>query len=187
MKSPRQSRPKKDENSTGSPQQGEPLYLVIGRFKRPHGLQGEILFDVITDFPERVKKGKTVYVGEDHQPEEIDVVRNSQKGLLVKLAKRDSLDAVEPLKNKWVYVRAEELPALPEGEYYFHQLTGMKVYDEAGNFIGDIKEILETGANDVYLIITPEGIEMLLAAIDEVIKEISIEDGKVVVSLPEWY
>lgn len=187
MSSQDNNRSKHEIRSTGSPHEGEPLYLVIGKFKRPHGIRGEILFDVVTDFPERIKKGKKVYVSEEHKEEEIAAVRSHQKGLLIKLTGKDTLEDLEHVRNKWVYVKAEDLPPLPDGEYYFHQLTNMKVYNEHGEYLGVIREVLETGANDVYLLETPEGKELLLPAIGDVIKKISVQDGIMIASPPVWY
>jgi 16S rRNA processing protein RimM len=187
MSSGRRSRVKNENHTAGSPLEGEPLYLVVGRLRKPHGLSGELLFDVHTDFPERIVPGKKIYVGEEHQPETIASIRPHQRGLLLKLSGKDTFENVELLRNQWVYVRSDELPALPDGEYYFHELIGLDVYDEQGMLLGKFKEILETGANDVYLILTPDGKELLLPAIDEIVKQIRIRDRKMIVNPPEWY
>lgn len=187
MRSEKRKKSKTEKISTGSPQEGEPLYLVIGRFRKPHGLDGEILFDIFTDFPERIVKGKQVYIGEAYQPEYISDVRNHQKGFLIRLAGKERIEDVENLRNEYVYVRTDELPALPDGEYYFHQLVGMTVINEQGQHLGQVQEILETGANDVYLIRTEEGKELLLPAIDEIIQEIRIDEHMMIVRPPEWY
>jgi len=159
----------------------------VGRLRKPHGLSGELLFDVHTDFPERIVPEKRIYIGEEHQPETIASIRTHQKGLLLKLSGKDAFEDVETLRNQWVYVRNDELPALPEGEYYFHELVGLDVYDEQGGLLGKLKEILETGANDVYLILTPDGKELLIPALDEIVKQIHLGEKKMIVNPPEWY
>ena len=174
-------------NSTGSPQQGEPLYLVVGQVKKLHGLQGEVLVDVLTDFPERLKKGKVVYLGDDRRSEEIASARPHNRGLIMRFIGRETPEDVEQLRGEIIYVKSEDLPKLPAGEYYFHQLVGLAVYDEQDNYLGELDQILETGANDVYLIKTPDDKELLVPAIDEVIKKINLRKKKIIISPPEWY
>lgn len=172
--------------STGSPQQGEPLYLVVGQVKKPHGLKGEVLFEVFTDFPERLRKGKRVYIGEQHNAETIAGTRIHNKGLLVRFTGKETPEDVDGIRNELVYVRVDELPALPDGEYYFHQLLGMKVYNEQDDYLGELSEIMETGANDVYIITGPDGQETLVPALDSVMKKIDLDNRKMVINPPEW-
>jgi 16S rRNA processing protein RimM len=73
------------EQPTGSPSSGEPVFLVIGKLRRPHGVHGEILMDILTDFPERVRPGLTVYLGEDHRPMKIHSRRTHQNAFLVSI------------------------------------------------------------------------------------------------------
>ena len=172
--------------STGSPTPGEPVYLAVGRLRRPHGVQGEIIMDVLTGFPQRLRSGKTVYVGENHEPIRIASVRGHDKAMIVRFSGMTSPEEVGRLRNMNLYVKASELPELPEGEYYHHELLGMTVVDEAGQVLGELDNILETGANDVYLVKTPEGKELLLAAVEEVVLEIDLEKRQMRVRPPEW-
>ncbi len=185
----RQNPQEKDnsELANDSLQKGESLYLAVGIIRKPHGVQGEVLFKVLTDFPERIKKGKRVYLGEDYQPIVIASARTHHQGLLICFEGLDSLDAVESLRSNTVYVKSDELPALPAGEYYFHQLIGLPVVSRNGSQVGVLKEILETGANDVYLIESPGGKEILVPAIESVIVEVNLEQNVIVVDPPEWY
>jgi 16S rRNA processing protein RimM len=175
------------KKQTGSPTKGEPIYLAVGKLRRPHGIMGEMLMEVWTDFPERLKKGKKVFVGDDHSIYEIDQIRSADKMVLVHFKGYNTSQDIDQLRNALMYVRADDLPALPEGEYYFHQLIGLNVVDESGQPVGILSEIMETGANDVYVIITPAGEEALLPAIDEVIRKVDLEQGRLIVNLPEWY
>ena len=85
-----------------------------------------------------------------------------------------------------VFVKISELPPLPEGEYYHHQLIDLKVVDLTGKELGTITEILETGANDVYLVTDAEGHEMLLPAIQDVIIRVDLEKHEMQVNPPDW-
>jgi 16S rRNA processing protein RimM len=151
-----------------------PFYLVVGKFGRPHGVQGEITFAVITDFPERIKSGQTIYVGEDRTPLRIRRRRATPSGLLLGFRGYDTPEQVRELTGSLVYVRGENLPSLPEGEYYHHQLLGLQVVDEDGQPLGELTDIIENPANDVYIVKPPRGGEILLPAIEDVILSVDL-------------
>lgn len=161
-----------DMKDTGSPT-GEPLYLSVGFLRRPHGVKGEIIMDLHTDFPERMKKGRKVFIGEDHKPMTLTNVRPHQAGLLVKFEDVDTPEDAGLYRNQWVYVQTKDVP-LPEGRHYKHELLGLKVVDEADNLLGELVEILETGANDVYVVRDDAGKEILLPNIPSVILDLDI-------------
>jgi len=171
------------EQSAGSPVEGEPVFLVIGKLRRPHGVKGEILMDILTDFPERVRQGLMVYVGQDHSPLRIRSRRTHQKAFLIAFRGYDSLEEVGELRNQMVYVRAEDRPPLPEGEFYHHQIIGLRVVSETGVVLGKVVEILETGANDVYVVRPEQGPEILLPVIDPVILDVDLAGGEIHVHL----
>lgn len=175
-----------NDQSTGSPSTGEPVFLAIGKLQKPHGLRGELQMVVLTDFPERIVHGKAVYCGESHVPQIIRSVRNHNIGLLVAFEGYESPESAGELSNQNVYVRADELPSLPEGEYYHHQLLGLSVVDQNGIPLGTLVEILETGANDVYIVEKADGSELLLPAIDQVILAVDLNAKKIQVKPPEW-
>jgi 16S rRNA processing protein RimM len=156
----------------GSPD-GEPVYLAVGFLRRAHGLRGEIIMDLHTDFPERLQSGRKLWVGEDHRPAELAGARPHAKGMLVKFKGVESPEEAKMLRNQWVYVRAADVPRLPEGKLYQHELYGFDVVDEHGEPLGQLVEILETGANDVYVVRKEDGTEILLPAIPSVILEIN--------------
>jgi len=93
---------------------------------------------------------------------------------------------VAAFRNQYLYVRADELPPLPEGEYYHHQLLGLRVFDLQGNLLGVLSEILETGANDVYVVRDEGGSEILLPVIEGVILEVDLGARRLIVNPPEW-
>src|SRR5690349_2179244 len=143
----------------GSPT-GEPVYLVIGFLRRPHGVAGEILMDLHTDFPERIKPGRKILVGEKHEPATFGSVRPHGDSLLVKLRGFDTPESVGRFRNQWVYVKTKDVPPLPEGQHYKYEFVGLNVFDEEGKTLGVLSEILETGANDVYVVKNEAGREL---------------------------
>jgi 16S rRNA processing protein RimM len=171
------------EQSASSPGNGEPVYLVIGKLRRPHGVHGEILMDVITDFPERIKAGIPVFVGPQYQEQIIRSVRPNAGTLLVTFDGFNSPEEVGVLRNVYLYVRAADRPPLPEGEYYYHQLIGLPVVTDEGQKLGVLAEILENAANDIYVVKPELGPEILLPAIDSVILDIDLQQGEIRVHL----
>jgi 16S rRNA processing protein RimM len=158
------------KNSSGSPD-GEPVYLVVGFLRRAHGLRGEIIMDLHTDFPERLRSGRKLFVGEEHKPMTLSGTRPYAKGMLVKFKGVESPEDAGQFRNQWVYVKASDVPSLPEGKLYQHELFGFEVIDDNGNSLGELVEIIETGANNVYVVRNESGKEILLPAIPSVILE----------------
>ncbi len=173
-------------NRTGSPRRGEPEYVLIGKLQRAHGVTGEIVLGIRTDFPERIKRGKVIYLGSDHSPRTISGARPFHTNVLITLDGIRNREEAAELTNLEVFVRIDELPALAEGQYYHHQLVGLKAVLENGTEIGTVTEIMETGANDVYVVADPSGKELLLPAIDSVIIRVDLPAKQMVVNPPEW-
>ena len=161
---------------TGSPSLGEPEYLAVGFLRRPHGVRGEMLMDVHTDFPERLKSGVTIYVGPEYQTMEIASCRSHAAGMLVRMRGIETPEQAGRFRNHWVYVPAGDRPALSEGEYYHHQLIGLEVRTDQGQELGALAGIIETGANDVYIVRDGAGREVLLPAIPEVVLEVDLHN-----------
>ena len=170
--------------SSGSPMPGEPEFLAVGKLHRPHGLRGDMLMSVWTDFPERLLAGKQVFVGNDYEPLRIKSFRKHGKGSLVSFDGYTDRAQVGSLRNLVVYVRTNDLPPLSDQGIYLHQLLGLRVVqDEDDTFLGNIVEILETGANQVFLIRRAGKREILLPDIEPVIINIDLEKGEVRVHL----
>ena len=170
-------KPQMPEQPAGSPSGGEPAFLVVGKLRRPHGVRGEILMQVITDFPERLQPGVTVFVGQQHRPELVRSRRPHGQGLLLTFDGYTTLETVGTLRNALVYVPVADRPPLPQGEYYHHQLLGLCVVSEDGRQLGRVHQILTTAAHDIYLVRGESGPEILLPATDEVILEIDLANG----------
>jgi len=170
----------------GSPQTGEPEYLTIGKLRRTHGVRGEIIMDALTDFPDTIKTGMAVYIGTHHKQQVISSIRPTDKTFLIAFEDFDDCDKVGIFRNQYVFIKTMDAAPLEEGKFYQHQVVGMEVIDESGTSLGKICEIINTGANDVYVIQPLAGNEILIPAIKGVILEVDINAGKMRVRLPEW-
>jgi 16S rRNA processing protein RimM len=172
------------EAGPGSPSAGEPVYLAVGFLRHPHGVRGEMLMEIHTDFPHRLEPGTQVFVGDSHKPMVITGKRPHTEGLIMSFADLTSREEAAGLRNQWVYVPAADRPPLPEGQYYFHQLIGLSVMDEANVRLGRLNEIIETGANNVYVVVREDGSELLIPAIPAVILGINLDSRLIRVKLP---
>jgi len=168
---------------TGSPIESEPDFILVGVVRRPHGVKGELLVSLETDFPERLIKGAKFYLSEDHTPITIRSRRPHGDGLLLAFEEFPDEPSVLRFHNVPLYSRVAEMPELPAGKFYQHQLLGLQVVEENGEIVGKLAQIFNTGSNDVYVVRNHEGIEILLPAISDVIKRIELEEKRIIVHL----
>jgi 16S rRNA processing protein RimM len=168
---------------SGSPSTGEPAFLAAGKVRRPHGVQGEVVMELHTDFPERLRPKTKVYLGEKHHPATLRSVRIHNEGLLIGFEGIDTPEEAGRYRNQMVFVSAHSLPDLETGEYYHHQLRGLSVVNETDELLGTLTEIIETGANDVYVVTRADGKEILLPVIPDVILGINLESKTMKVHL----
>jgi 16S rRNA processing protein RimM len=178
-------RRRRKQQGTGLPLVGEPAFLLVGKLRRPHGVKGEMVMAVITDFPERLKPGVTLHMGNNYAPVVIASTRHHNQGLLVRLEGYHSREEVEHLRNQALFVRADDRPPLPEGEYYLHEIIGMQVITDEGEELGVLAEMIETGANNVYVVKRIEGPDVLLPDIEEVVLEVDVKKKQMKVHLLE--
>ncbi len=158
-------------------------YLVVGEVLKPWGYHGEVKIKIISDYPKRLVKHKTVYVGEPARAFQVERARLHSGFALLKFVGCDTPEQVAKLRGELVRIPVEEAAKLKKGQYYQYQIIGLNVVTAEGERVGEVEEILETGANDVYLVRTPEGKELLLPAIKSVVKEIDLENKTMTVEL----
>jgi 16S rRNA processing protein RimM len=163
------------ERPAGPPTAGGPAFLVVGKVRRPHGVHGEVVVEIYTGFPERLRPKKTIYLGEKHVKLIIASHRPHNEGLLLGFEGVTTPELAGRYRNQILSIAASEASAVPQGEFYFHKLLDLEVVDERGNFLGILTEILETGANDVYVVTDSYGRELLLPAIPEVVLNIDLD------------
>lgn len=138
---------------------------------------------VYTDFPERIRPGVILFVGETYRQMKVASVRAHNQFLLIRFEGIETPEEAGLLRNTWVFVRTEDRPPLPEGEYYFHQLIGLNVRTCEGRELGRVDEIIETGANDVLVVHDETGAEVLLPFIPSVIQNVDLDAQVIEVSL----
>ncbi len=174
-------------NSQGSgarQRRPEPRYLAVARVARPFGLRGEIKTDILTEYPKELARLRTVYLGPEHTPWTVETVRLHKGAALFKLAGCDDRNAADQLRGMLVQIAREDAVPLEPDEFYEHQIVGMTVLEEDGTALGQVSEIISTGANDVLVVLGPEG-ELLLPLIEQVILEVDLEQDHMIVHLLE--
>jgi 16S rRNA processing protein RimM len=157
-------------------------YVAVGRILGPWGLQGELKVEPLTDFPERFAVGCNLYL--DGVAHSIERCRWRKGKVYIKLSSIDSASAAEALRQRFLELPEEELKPLPEDEYYQFQILGLKVRTTEGQPLGKVSQILSTGSNDVF-VVHGEGGELLIPAVDDVIKGIDLNKGWMEVELVE--
>ncbi len=161
--------------------QPEPRYLAVGRVQRPHGVRGELRLEVLTGYPERLADLDAVYVGQEYRRYGVTGCRLHQNLALVTLTGVDDRDSADRLRGQLVYVAIEDAVPLDEHEVYEFQVEGLQVVTEEGIVLGDIAEVLAVaGANDVLVVRGPRG-ETLIPVIDDVITDVDMEAGRLVI------
>lgn len=171
--------------SEGSgPQQPELRYLAIGRIVRAHGLRGELSVAVLTEYPDRFETMEWVYVGDEFEatPYRVEGYRWHKSNILMTLTGISDRAQAEVLRGQYVQIPVEEARTLPPGEYYLYQLVGLQVITTAGEDLGKVVNIIETGANDVF-VVEKNGQQLLLPGIPEVVQAIDIAQGRMVINL----
>jgi 16S rRNA processing protein RimM len=171
------------EQPAGPPTAGGPEYLVVGKIRRPHGVRGEMVAETYADLADLLKEKCPVYVGEKHAKLTITSIRHHNEGALLGLDGVISPEQAGRYRNQIISISHNDLPELENGEYYAHELMDLSVRDEAGNLLGTVTEVLETGANDVYVVTDGDGRELLLPAIPDVIMQVDLEGKSMVVHL----
>ncbi len=173
---------------TPGPEPGTPLdaaKLSIGVIERPHGVRGEIRVRLTTDSPEHFAKAKRLFLGDEETQRRVLGVRFHQDNALIRLEGITTPEEVRALSGTPIRTFASEVKPLAEGEYFYFQLIGIKVVNEIGELLGTLIDILETGANDVYVVSPPEGKEtILLPNIPSVVLNIDLETQTIVVRPP---
>lgn len=148
--------------------------MAVGRVVRPHGVRGELLVDTLTDFPAHLAEVDTVYLGDVADPHPLESARVHRHQLILRLGDCFDRDCADKYRQQLVQIKTEAAAPLPPGRYYHHQLIGCRVVSDTGEELGELVGILETGANDVYVVSGAEG-ELLLPAISTVILDIDID------------
>lgn len=160
-------------------------YLRVGVITTTHGLRGEVKVFPTTDSKERFLELDEVVLRTSREETvlHIEKVRFFKQLVIVKFKEYNRIEEVENLKQAELYVSRDNAAPLEEGEYYIGDLIGMKVFTDDGEEFGEISDVMETGANDVYVIDTQKYGEVLIPAIKQCILEVDIQSERMTIHL----
>ena len=161
-------------------------FLQVGVISSTHGIRGEVKVFPTTDDPARFKKLKKVLLdtGKEQLELELQSVKFFKQFVIAKFKGIDNINDIEMYKGKSLFVPREDAVELKEDEYYIGDLIGMEVFTEEGRF-GVLKDVMETGANEVYVIDSDEHGEVLIPAIRQCILDVDIEGKRMKIRLME--
>lgn len=159
----------------------QPERLAIGVIVAPHGTRGEVRMLIWTHFPEHLSEIHAVYLGDEERPRRLRRSGSSRGHITLSLQGITDRESAEELRGTVVRIDRAQAAPLEEGEFYQFQLIGLAVETETGEQLGTVAEIIETGANDVYVVRDSEGKETLIPALKDVVPVIDLDAGKMVV------
>ena len=160
-------------------------FLKIGVITSTHGIRGEVKVFPTTDSPERFGSLKSLFLvsGKERTELEVQGVKYFKNMVILKFRGIDSINNVEKYRGCELYVSREQAVPLEENEYYIADLIGMKVRTDGGELLGELKDVIETGANDVYCVVGETYGEVLIPAIRQCILRVDVEAGEMTVHL----
>ena len=159
--------------------------LEIGQIVNTFGIKGEVKVVPFTDDIKRFDELKNVYVKTKKESKQYKVenVKYHKNMVLIKLEGINNVENAETLRNAFLEIDRKDAIPLEEGTYFIADLIGLEVYTEEGKLLGKVDDIYNTGSNDIYVVKDELGKQILLPGIKEVIKEVLLEQEKIIVHL----
>jgi 16S rRNA processing protein RimM len=149
-------------------------WVAVGQITAVFGIHGELRVAPLSDLPDRFMQLSTLYVGDAHVPYKVAGVRQHKGQPLVRLKGIDTVEQAERLRGQMLWIPDAEIAALPPDEYYLHDLVGMRVERTSGVPLGEVADVLTGAGNDLFVIRTPGGREVLLPAVKEFVKAVDL-------------
>lgn len=155
-------------------------FVAVARVRGAWGLRGHLRVELLTDFPDRLAERQRLYLGASFRPVEVEAFFLHGRHAVLKLRDVASAERAEALRDQVLYIPERELPPLPEGIYYWHQIIGLEVQTTSGQPLGRVVDILRTGSNDVYVVRAGDR-EVLVPAIEPVIHTVDLAQKLLVI------
>ena len=162
-------------------------YFEVGQIVNTFGIKGQLKVKPFTDDMERFEELKTVYICKKNEMKKVEIedVKYNKQCILLKVKGIEDLTEAEKYKGLFLKIDRKDAKKLPKDTYFIADILGLEVYTDEGELLGKVDDIFPTGANDVYVVKDELGKQILLPSIPEVLKEIDLEKGKVIVHLIE--
>ncbi len=160
-----------------------PEFLAVGRVVRPHGIRGGLKVAADSELIYKLEPSSQIFLGVEKVSAIVKTLRRHRKEFLLFIEGCRDRETADEWRGAMIYIRFAVLEPLPEGEFFHWQIVGLQVVTTTDEELGKIEEILQTGANDVYIVRDVSGKEFLLPAIESVVRTVDLENGRVVVRL----
>ncbi len=159
--------------------------LEIGQIVNTFGIKGMVKVKPFTDDIKRFDNLKTVYIEKNNTQKEYEIeeVKYHKDMVLIKFKDVDTVEQAELLRNAYLTISRDSAEKLEEGRYYIVDMLGLEVYTDEQVLLGTLDDIFNTGSNDIYVVKDKQGKQILLPAIQDVIKQIDMENRKMIVHL----
>ncbi len=159
--------------------------MLIGSLAGAIGLAGQMKMKAISTRLDHIRRTtRTVYIGPKYTPYQLRQLKEVRpQEVVIILAEVNTRDAANALRGYEIAVREHEIAPLDEGEYFYHQLVDLTVFTADGETLGRVREVIETGANDVLVVAREAGADVLVPMISDVVRELDIAGGRIVVQL----
>lgn len=157
--------------------------IKIGKIVNTVGLKGEVKVYNYSDSIEIYETIESIYV--EDRLTVIENVRAQKNMVILKLEGADDRNAAEALRGKELYITEDDLPQLPEGQYYVRDLIGMSVTEEDGNLLGHVTDVLQNTAQDIFEVESENGKKLLIPKVDQFVLDIDAEKREITVRLIE--
>lgn len=161
--------------------------LEVGQIVNTFGIKGFVKIYPYVDDITRFDDLKKVHINQKKQETELEIeeVKYQKNMVLVKFKGIETVEAAENLRNAYVEIDRSDAIPLEEGQYFIADLLGLEVFLDTGEKLGILEDIYNTGSNDIYVVKNELGKQFLLPYIDDVVKNIDLENGKITVHLIE--
>jgi 16S rRNA processing protein RimM len=155
-------------------------FLLIGKVAKPHGLHGQVKVQSYGSSHESFFAGRKVYLSQGQEMRELVLseVKVRPRSLFLNFQGVDNRQQAEGLSGASLYIEKKDLKTLPEGEYYWYQLIGSRVYNDQGRFLGIMEGIFPTPAHDIWVIRDGKK-ELLLPAVEDFVASVNIPQGEI--------
>ena len=155
-------------------------YIRVGKILNTHGIKGDLKVLPLTNEPSRFEKLKTIFIDNENNKVEITKVWYNKGFVMLKLEGYNDINEVIKFKNCYILIDEKDALKLPENSFFISQIIGLRVFCSDGNELGEIVEVLQPGANDVY-VVRGNNKEYLIPAVKEFVKEINLDNNKMII------
>ncbi len=163
--------------------QQPPEFLVVGRVVRPHGVRGALVIEELSSLIQSVTPNARILLGTPPVEVIVEELRPHRDRYLLTIRDCSSREQAEQYRGLEIQLSFDDVEPLPEGEFYYWQIIGLTVRTLDGQTLGEVVQILETGANDVYIVRSPDQKELLIPAIAQVVQQVDLDAGLLIVDL----